>query len=1185
MEFNFIFCFNFHKNTKIRFTKELFCICFKPTIVAILERTLIQPIPEHHLQLSNLNSMKSWTISFLLTFFTGILLAQCPPGDINLSTQAEVDDFANAYPNCFQTNANLTLDGSDITDLSGLSQLTLIGEDLNILNTSLTNLNGLDNITEILERLVIIFNPLLTDLTGLENVAGFPHFLQILFNDNLSSLAGLENMSLSNLDSLSIQENNLLSECSILNLCTFLNGGTSVFISNNAPGCNDDNEILDNCNTAFNTIEGYLIHDVNGNCTPDGGNEDSLALFMVEATDGTLIQQAITNTNGYYFFFADVGTYTINVNPPNDYWVSCLPNSMVTFNSSDETALLDLPLQPILDCPDMTADISSPGLQPCFENRYYVTYCNQGTIEATDVMVQVELDDLNTVTDASEDYTVVNGLLEFNIGTVGINECETITIWAFLDCSTTIGQTLCAEAHVFPDTLCTTPPGYNGADLQLEATCNSDEVQFSIKNTGTSAMTEAVNYIVIEDHIIMLNGTDDPLGIGEEHLLTLPANGSTYRLQVNQIANHPSPQNPTVAIEGCTADPQGAFSTGYFTMFPEYEASNAISVSCQEVVAAYDPNDKKASPKGYMDQHLIEANTELEYRIRFQNTGTATALNVVLIDTISPHLDLASFRPGTSSHPYEIEMEGDNLIRFVFDNIMLPDSNANEPASHGFVTFEIDQKPDNPIGTLLENYADIYFDFNDPVRTDTAWHTIGEDFIMDDCVIELTTQNEIDQFADYAFGGPVVDCGIYIKSGDFDPITNLDGLNEITTINGFLDIEQNGELSDLSGLQNLTTINGYLEINSNNALVNLSGLSNLTEVMGDLIIYFNNGLTSLLGLQNLIEISGELVLETNPNLTSISALSGLDPNSITGLTLVENYELSACHELFICAYLATGNPTLINDNGSGCNDEDEVIFFCTYVDDDNDGYYTDVDCDDTNPDINPGNEEVTYNGQDDDCDPTTLDDDLDQDGYPIADDCDDDNPDINPGNEEVVYNGQDDDCDPATLDDDLDQDGYPIADDCDDENPDINPGSEEVTYNGQDDDCDPATLDDDLDQDGYPIADDCDDENPDINPDAADIPNNGIDEDCDGQDNVVSAKDLHELQPQIAPNPVADWVTIQLHNPQKTEVSVWTITGQEVLTRSFRDEITIDISGLPDGVYLFRLFSANQSWTVRVLKF
>ena len=60
--------------------------------------------------------------------------------------------------------------------------------------------------------------------------------------------------------------------------------------------------------------------------------------------------------------------------------------------------------------------------------------------------------------------------------------------------------------------------------------------------------------------------------------------------------------------------------------------------------------------------------------------------------------------------------------------------------------------------------------------------------------------------------------------------------------------------------------------------------------------------------------------------------------------------------------------------------------------------------------------------------------------------------------EEIVYNGLDDDCDPTTLDDDLDQDGFLLIDDCDDNNALINPDAEEIPNNGIDEDCDDMDL-------------------------------------------------------------------------------------------------------------------------------
>ncbi|MCU0347417.1 MAG: T9SS type A sorting domain-containing protein [Saprospiraceae bacterium] len=150
---------------------------------------------------------------------------------------------------------------------------------------------------------------------------------------------------------------------------------------------------------------------------------------------------------------------------------------------------------------------------------------------------------------------------------------------------------------------------------------------------------------------------------------------------------------------------------------PEIDNSLARTRECQPNIGSFDPNDKRAFSEGKLIERFIAADSLIEYQIRFQNTGTDTAFTVVIADTLSSLLDIESIRAGASSHAYRMELAQNNILKFVFNDIMLPDSNVNEPASNGFVKFSIRHKPGLVPGDVIPNKAAIFFDFNEAVIT------------------------------------------------------------------------------------------------------------------------------------------------------------------------------------------------------------------------------------------------------------------------------------------------------------------------------------------------------------------------------------------------------------------------------------------------------------------------------------
>lgn len=160
------------------------------------------------------------------------------------------------------------------------------------------------------------------------------------------------------------------------------------------------------------------------------------------------------------------------------------------------------------------------------------------------------------------------------------------------------------------------------------------------------------------------------------------------------------------------------------------------------VTCAYDPNDKYAVPAGYTEEHFVLAEDEIEYRIRFQNTGNAPAETVMIEDQLDLNkLDLITFYPVFASHNYNTIVQDDGLVKFVFNNIMLPDSTSDEPGSQGYVVYRIKSYSSLEHGDILNNTASIFFDLNPPIITNTTWHTIYNCSVLD----ELPESNNVCQ--------------------------------------------------------------------------------------------------------------------------------------------------------------------------------------------------------------------------------------------------------------------------------------------------------------------------------------------------------------------------------------------------------------------------------------------------------
>lgn len=486
---------------------------------------------------------------------------------------------------------------------------------------------------------------------------------------------------------------------------------------------------LDDCGT----LKGVVFADFNNDCQISG-NDSGLGQFTIriENSSGD-VYHVYSNSGGGYIVSLPTGVYTLTPVLNNSPWAPCQPSYTVTvpFGGAVER---NIPLQPVVLCPDMHVDVSVPFLRRCIgENTVYVQYCNKGTQTASAAYVDIVLDPLLIFVSSSVPHsTLGNNTYRFDIGNVGFNACGNFTFKVKVSCDAVLGQTHCVDATIFPHDPCPqASTQWSGASVKLSAGCNGTELEFRAKNTGNAPMTTNLEYVIIEDAVMLNMPPGNPLAAGEDRLVfTTPANGATWRIEAEQEPFHPGLSMPSLTVEGCTTGQ--TFSLGYVNQYELDDADEWKDIECRANSGSYDPNDKQGLPTGYGAQQYIKPGVDIEYLIRFQNTGTDTAFTVVIRDTLSAWLDPGSVVPGASSHPYRFDYYGDGFLKFVFDPIALPDSNVNVAGSQGFVSFRVKQMPDVPLQTDIYNRAAIYFDFNEPVITNRTHHKVGINFVTVD---------------------------------------------------------------------------------------------------------------------------------------------------------------------------------------------------------------------------------------------------------------------------------------------------------------------------------------------------------------------------------------------------------------------------------------------------------------------
>ena len=473
-------------------------------------------------------------------------------------------------------------------------------------------------------------------------------------------------------------------------------------------GCYDSTFIQVPANFITNNLlSGVVFNDSNGNGIQDAGEPGIGGIYVQVAG-----QWILTDPNGLYFIYVADGTWTLDVYVTSN-WTQTFPVSptsyTVTVAGGSNISNINFGLQS--NQTTITGvvfnDSNSNGIQDAGETGVSNTWVMVGWYWA--------------ITDVNGVYTVTVPVGVYNVELWSIPAGVTLT--TPLSGNYTVNASAIGQIYDGNDFGLNYPPGVQDMVVYL-STCTTVTPCFpawyniSYYNAGTVPVNATVT--MIYDPQLFFDYSSPPA-------TTIDTVAHIITWNVGVVQPGVSGWIWVDFVTSCTVL-AGDAAFNAVTIQPiagDAVPANNIDTLHQIATSSWDPNDKQVSPSGVGPQGLIHADQRLDYTIHFQNTGNAPAMNVVLIDTLSAELDWTSINILSYSHPMVSELDTTTgIITFFYNNIFLPDSGSDYLGSMGNVKYSIMPKTGIVDGAVINNFADIYFDMNAPVRTSTTLNTI-----------------------------------------------------------------------------------------------------------------------------------------------------------------------------------------------------------------------------------------------------------------------------------------------------------------------------------------------------------------------------------------------------------------------------------------------------------------------------
>ncbi|AFL81427.1 hypothetical protein Aeqsu_1954 [Aequorivita sublithincola DSM 14238] len=682
------------------------------------------------------------TINGLLNIYDDYLLTSL----IGFSSLTEITgDF---YLGAGSLNDGLT----SLPNFNGLESLETVGGSLRISGCEIiTNLNGFDGLMYVGGDLTIggvlnsqNANPALQNLVGLESLETVNGELFITSNESLNSLVGMSSLTTVN-KSFWIFENNILQNFTGMENLSYIGGALKVdqmddilnfvgldnlvevgaLVALNSPSIAsfqglESLEIINNYSTQVNDYGFLKIESCDGLFSLNGlenlnivhgirftGNAVLQDINSIENIDSNILER-ITMFNNPNLSNCSIISFCNYLNLPNP--VITLSNNGPGCNS--ETEIFDncSPNNNIIRG-IVRADINQDG-------------CDQNDMLVPNIPL-ITTKDQNSILR----YSNLNGEYSFFVGEGTYTTVVTPNVGYFTSNPISQDSNFIGFGNEDVVDFCLEPLGnFNDLTVSIVPTNQARpglEAHYKLvyENVGTTILSGAVELNFVEGQVAFLEATPSETSVIGNTISWDYSNLNPFEIRtievIFDVAMPPIVVGDDVIPYTVTINPVNGDTA------PDDNVFNLNQI----VVNSFDPNDKQVLEG---NQVLIEdADEYLHYVVRFQNTGTASAINVHIEDALDEKLDWTTLRILDASHLMETEVVN-GIIDFIFDDINLPTVTSDPEGSHGFVAFKVKPMSTVQLNDVVVNSADIYFDFNAAIVTNTVFTTFVDELSVSD---------------------------------------------------------------------------------------------------------------------------------------------------------------------------------------------------------------------------------------------------------------------------------------------------------------------------------------------------------------------------------------------------------------------------------------------------------------------